>query len=538
MYEYLPVLLGGGLPPYTGFNASVDPAIDPAFAVAAYRYGHSGIDSTYLCFKRDLTMCPTGHLMLRESYFNPAYFDWGVTIGDILRGLVFQPEGAIDTTMVADVRERVEGIAQDLAVLDVLRGRDFGLPSYIEARRELGLSVPASWADVTQDVRAQAALAEAYGDRLDKLDLWVGGLAESTGSDVFVGPTFRAIIRDQMKRLRDGDRMWYENTALTASGGGRYLDDATIALISATRLDDIIARNTDWSTATPESVLSVQGLREAAAVLANGAVIGVAASPSPAAASSSSGGPTGGATSSTNAVTVNSVLSLEWTTPAAADTTLTFTVAFASQNGWCSVGWGTPGMAGSDTWAMRIVNGAGADVVDGKASGYLAPTPDSSQDVTLVSATAAGGTTRFVLRRALSTGDGNDFTFSRTAGAVPIIFAWDTGSTTVGYHGGNKLSATLNLFPAASSGGSGSGANGTSLLGASTVDLAALQREQLFQTMGVHGLSMFIVWGVRARIQRCSTKLACAGRPSKSYAACFAPIRRFWSPPALSPCTS
>jgi len=119
--QYLPVILGEVLPSYNGYNASVDPSIDPAFAVAAYRYGHSGIDSVYLCIERTLEMCNAGHLLLREVYFRPSYLDNGVSIASIMRGMVLQPESAIDLRLVPDVRNHVEGIAQDLAVLGELQ---------------------------------------------------------------------------------------------------------------------------------------------------------------------------------------------------------------------------------------------------------------------------------------------------------------------------------------------------------------------------------------------------------------------------------
>ena len=49
-------------------------------------------------------------------------------------------------------------------------------------------------------------LAAAYG-HVDNIDLWVGGVAEDfEWDDARVGPTFRCILIDQFRRLRDGDR--------------------------------------------------------------------------------------------------------------------------------------------------------------------------------------------------------------------------------------------------------------------------------------------------------------------------------------------
>lgn len=49
-------------------------------------------------------------------------------------------------------------------------------------------------------------LAEVYG-HVDNIDLWVGGVAEQPlTEDSRVGPTFRCMLIDQFRRLRDGDR--------------------------------------------------------------------------------------------------------------------------------------------------------------------------------------------------------------------------------------------------------------------------------------------------------------------------------------------
>jgi len=49
-------------------------------------------------------------------------------------------------------------------------------------------------------------LEEVYG-HVDNIDLWMGGVAEDfASSDARVGPTFRCLLIDQFKRLRNGDR--------------------------------------------------------------------------------------------------------------------------------------------------------------------------------------------------------------------------------------------------------------------------------------------------------------------------------------------
>lgn len=40
------------------------------------------------------------------------------------------------------------------------------------------------------------------------MDLFVGGLLEADGE---IGPVFKDIIKEQFRRIRDGDRFWFEN---------------------------------------------------------------------------------------------------------------------------------------------------------------------------------------------------------------------------------------------------------------------------------------------------------------------------------------
>ena len=55
-----------------------------------------------------------------------------------------------------------------------------------------------------------ATLRLLYKD-INKVDLWVGGIAEDAEAGSELGETFRTIIVDQFVRVRDGDRFWYKN---------------------------------------------------------------------------------------------------------------------------------------------------------------------------------------------------------------------------------------------------------------------------------------------------------------------------------------
>ena len=52
-------------------------------------------------------------------------------------------------------------------------------------------------------------MEEVYNGNINDVDIWVGGLMETT--DAGPGPLFGRMIEDQFLRLRNGDRFWYEN---------------------------------------------------------------------------------------------------------------------------------------------------------------------------------------------------------------------------------------------------------------------------------------------------------------------------------------
>ena len=103
-----------------------------------------------------------------------------------------------------------------------------------------------TFADITPDATTSANLAKAYAS-VNDIDLWVGGLAEPHAPGAMVGETFRAILRDQFERLRDGDRFWYQS----------YLPADWVRTVEQQTLSTIIQRNavTPWQIA-PNAFIS------------------------------------------------------------------------------------------------------------------------------------------------------------------------------------------------------------------------------------------------------------------------------------------
>ncbi|MEP4077003.1 peroxidase family protein [Haloferula sp.] len=236
--EFLPLLLGPrAIPPYQGYREDVDPSIANAFATAAYRFGHSLLPTEILRLGADGEPIEDGNLSLAKAFFDPTLTeDHGIDA--VLRGLAGQHCQELDATLVDDVRNFLFGPPGsggfDLASLNIQRGRDHGLPSYNETRRNLGMRPARNFRDVNPDPEVQEKLSSTY-DTVDDIDLWVGALCEPHAPESMVGPVFHRIIKGQFTALRDGDRFWYESA----------LDPSILELIEDQTLADIIRRNTD-----------------------------------------------------------------------------------------------------------------------------------------------------------------------------------------------------------------------------------------------------------------------------------------------------
>ncbi len=256
--EFLPVLLGeGALSPYSGYDPSVDPGIDNVFSTATYRVGHTMLSATLLRLDSNFDEIPAGNLPLADAFFNPQEIsDHGIE--PLLRGLCGQKAQRVDNQIVDAVRNFLFGPPGaggfDLGSLNIQRGRDHGLPDYNQARIELGLAPKTTFAEITSDPAAAAALEATYGD-VNDIDVWVGALAEDHVPGAMVGELVRASLVDQFERLRDGDRYWYQN----------HFHPVVQHFIERQTLGRIIRRNTSIGNELPTNVFIAREVNAAAA---------------------------------------------------------------------------------------------------------------------------------------------------------------------------------------------------------------------------------------------------------------------------------
>jgi Animal haem peroxidase len=95
-----------------------------------------------------------------------------------------------------------QGILTDLASTDILRDRERGVPRYCAFRRTLRMSVPKSFAELTDNPTWQKELEAIYG-AVDQVDLLTGTLAETKPPGFAISDTaFRIFIVMAGRRIK------------------------------------------------------------------------------------------------------------------------------------------------------------------------------------------------------------------------------------------------------------------------------------------------------------------------------------------------
>ncbi|QUS38257.1 hypothetical protein RPMA_04920 [Tardiphaga alba] len=232
----------------------------------------------------------------------PGYEQHGVS--SIIGGIVGQPAEEVDFNLVDAIRNDLVRINADLFAFNQARGWDLGLGTLNQVRRDLAastdphvaesvgyagdLSPYVSWEDfqarnglsdvvINQFKQAFPDLVLSSGDiaafqqinpdiaiamqangsgivkGIDRVDLWLGGLAEAHINGGVVGQTFWVVLHDQFDRLQDGDRFYYVDRLDNFD----FYED----FIDGQEFSDIIARNTGM-TGLPEHMFQTEEIED------------------------------------------------------------------------------------------------------------------------------------------------------------------------------------------------------------------------------------------------------------------------------------
>ncbi|MBE0008258.1 heme peroxidase [Arthrobacter sp. AET 35A] len=170
-----------GINPFNVFTQSdtgINPAIMAEFAHATYRFGHSMLTDTV--DRKTNTGSDLG-LPLLEAFLNPpAYYESTEgtltpekAAGVIAMGMTDQVGAELDEFVTDTLRNNVLGLPLDLATLNIARGRETGIPSLNNFRKELyrttgesSLKPYTSWVDFGQGLKHPDSVVNfmaAYG---------------------------------------------------------------------------------------------------------------------------------------------------------------------------------------------------------------------------------------------------------------------------------------------------------------------------------------------------------------------------------------
>ncbi|XP_073321888.1 eosinophil peroxidase-like [Pagrus major] len=243
--DFLPRIVGPDainkfLPTYPGYDEEVDPSIANVFASAAFRFGHLMIQPFVFRLDEQYTAhekYPT--VLLHKAFFAPWRIVFEGGLDPLVRGLVGR-KAKLNTQkhmLTDELRERLfkfaAELALDLGAINMQRGRDHGLPGYAKWREFCRLSVPRNRRDLRR-VMQNRTLANSLMDlyRTPKnIDVWLGGASEPLVRGGRVGPLFACLIATQFQRIRQGDRLWWENTGVFTEDQRESLKKTSLARI-------------------------------------------------------------------------------------------------------------------------------------------------------------------------------------------------------------------------------------------------------------------------------------------------------------------
>lgn len=237
--EWLPSM-GLILPEYSTYRTYVDPTVSNVFSAAAFKIGHTLINSNVIRMDNDGEEIDQGNIQLKDAYFNPFAVEIAGGIEPYFKGMGTQVMQDLDCKVIDDLRNFQFGIpgagGLDLASINIFRGRDRGISDYNTLRSDFGLPRVSDFSDFV-DSEEDAELLNHMYNSVDNIDAWVGMLAERHMTGAIFGELIVRIFEDQFQRLRDGDRFYFEVDPV--------FTESDIDEIRATKLHDILMRNTD-----------------------------------------------------------------------------------------------------------------------------------------------------------------------------------------------------------------------------------------------------------------------------------------------------
>ncbi|XP_072936832.1 salivary peroxidase/catechol oxidase-like [Epargyreus clarus] len=155
---------------------------------------------------------------------------------------IFQPSDKFDYVLDPDLGNRIHGegqAASDIGAIDMMRGRDAGLPPYNEYRKLCGMKPAKTFEDFhdTIDKDKVVFLSRLYED-VDDVDLMTAIYVERMIPGGYVGPTLYCIITHNLLLWRRSDKFFFEHGGFPAA-----LSEHQLMEIKNTRIARILCDN-------------------------------------------------------------------------------------------------------------------------------------------------------------------------------------------------------------------------------------------------------------------------------------------------------
>ena len=247
--EYLPAFYGDKwfkfyIGDYRYYSSYKTPTVSNVFATAPFRFGHSQIRNDFSRLGKLYTPLGIGPLELADGFFNPSeYYNSGGT-DPILRGLVVDEATENDEFISEGVASLLLTgatvvLANDLAALNIQRGRDHGIPPY-RTWEKFCFNKFRIWPSFARSSTVtQFKRLYGYYGFLSGMDLWLAGLAEKHLDGSSTGPTFACLLAETFKAIRDGDRFWWENPKVFTKEQRNTLSKVTLSKVICESSDGI-----------------------------------------------------------------------------------------------------------------------------------------------------------------------------------------------------------------------------------------------------------------------------------------------------------